>query len=235
MPALVFSDLYGNNGLAFLIGDPSSGSVADRKRAINDAYIDLASVAGFWRKRSTTITMTAETVAYNLPDDFDRIFRLSYRETGRYLYIKVVSDSLWLEESATNAASAGTPEYARITQTSNTQNQVELTPPPSSQFVSSFSPITLEYFIEIVRLVSDTDEPILPANLRHHIVPVAGYKYALAQGDHNLANQLKADALFAKAAVLKHDLTRTGRPRQLRPVPGYWPQASRVQRDYGMS
>ena len=228
------SDL--RTGVGFLVGDTTSTSQTDRDRVINEAYIELANRRAYWRQRSTTLTLTAGTVAYDLPSGFDSIFRLYYRQSGRYHDVEIVSDSQWLEVSATRLADAGYPEYGRVTQTSATLNQVELTPPPSSGFISNVSStLTLEYFIEIIRLSSATDEPILPANLRHHIIPLAAYKYALAQEAFPLANQLKADSVLAKADILKHDLTRTGRPRQLRPRGTYWPAGNGDDLDYGES
>ena len=221
-------------GTGVLVGDTSSTAQTDIDRVVNESYIELANRRAYWRMRSTTITLTSGTLAYDLPSSFDSIFRLYYRQSGQYKDVEVVSDSQWLDVSATRAADAGYPKYARITQTSATLNRVELTPPPSSGFISNVSStLTLEYFIEITRLSSATDEPILPANLRHHIIYLAGYKYSLFQGDNNLADRLKPDAIFAKAEILKNDLTRTGRPRQLRPRGRYWPQQVGVTLDYG--
>lgn len=228
-----FSDV--RTMVQFLTQDTRTDSTTqtDRDNCINNAYITLAGIRGFWRKRSTTITLTAGTVAYNAPDGFSDIYRLYYRQSGLYYEVEVVNDARWLEVSATDTADAGTPRYARVTQTSATQNQIELTPPPSSSFISSNSTLTLEYFIEITRLTAATDELILPANLRHAVAYVAAYEYALGQGDFNLADRLKILAEEWKARVLKHDLTRTGKGRHLYPARGYWPDDARINYDYG--
>lgn len=236
---LQFSDLYGVNGLAFLVSDAATSSDNDRKRAINDAYIELASIKGYWRLRTTTYTsssspaLTSGTYQYNLPSDFDDMFRVYFREAGRYVDIDVVSDSHWLELSAVRSTDAGDPRVARITQTSSTQNRIEFAPPVSQGFIDRIGTITLEYFIEITRLVGDTDEPILPANLRHHIVTLAGLKYATAQGDPVLIQALRPEAERTRLSVLKKDLTRTGRPRQLRPRTSYYPVGEGGTVDYG--
>ena len=93
--------------------------------------------------------------------------------------------------------------------------------------------MTLEYWISITRLAAAGDESILPDSLRHHIVPLAGVFYARAQGDASLATQLLADAERAKEAVLKFDILRLSRPRQIRPQAAYAPSdASDLSTDY---
>ena len=226
--------MYDAQGLGFLVGETDAASATDRKRITNDAYVELAGIRGYWRKRSTTISLTAGTSAYNAPSDFADIYRLYYRRNGLYYEVEVLGDKDWLEVSAISSTDLGDPEYARITQTSAAQNQIEISPSPSSNFISAVTAsLTLEYFIEITRLVSDSDQPILPANLRHLIVPLAGYFYAVAQGDKLLADSLRIRAIEAKQMVLKHDLTRTGKARRLRPPAGYYPgQTGRVGYDY---
>lgn len=230
---LQLSDL--RSAVGFLTQDTATDSVtiANIDRSINNAYIWLAGIRGYWRKRSTTITLTSGTVAYDAPSDFSDIYRLYYRRNGLFYEVEVFGDAAWLEVSATASSDAGDPRYARLTQTTTTLNRIELSPPPSSSFITNVgSTLTLEYFIEITRLSVASDEPILPANLRHQIVYPAAYEYALAQGDSNLALQLKVKSEEARSIVLRHDLTRTGKARQLRPVAGYYPDAQRVGYDY---
>src|SRR3990167_11140837 len=108
---LDFAALYSTNGLGFYVGDTASASATDRKRAVNDAYIELAQIKGPWRLRvdTSTLAMVASTYQYNLPADFDGVFRVYYREAGKVVDIEVVPDSLWLIKSATRSADAGTP------------------------------------------------------------------------------------------------------------------------------
>lgn len=212
-----------------------STTVSDRDNCINNAYLTLAGIKGFWRKRSTTIALTAGTVAYNLSSDFSDAYRIYYRRNGMVYEVEIVDDSTWLEVSRTASADSGDPRWARITQTSTTQNQVELSPPPNANFISAVSStLTLEYFIELTRLTSGTDELILPANLRHGVAYTAAWEYCLGQGDLNTADRLKPEAEAWKAKIMKHDLTRTGKARQLRPVAGYYPAGGGVSYDYGM-
>lgn len=218
----------------YLTNDTNTDSTTqtNRDNCINNAYLDLAGIRGFWRKRSTTISLTAGTVAYNLSSDFSDVYRLYYRRNGRYYEVEVIGDNQWLEVSATDSTDAGDPRYARVTQTSSTQNQIELTPPPSSSFVAQNSTLTIEYFIEITRLSSATDELLLPANLRHAVAYAASREYALGQNDFNLADRLERDTEYWRAKVLKNDLTRTGKGRRLYPARGYWPDDSRASYDY---
>lgn len=220
----------------FLTGDTRTDSTTqtNRDNCINNSYIDLAGICGYWRQRSTTITLTAGTVAYNAPSDFDKIQRLYYRYNGQARDIPLLSDSEWLERSATRSTDAGNPSIARLTQTSATQTQFEISPPPSSTFVNNVSStLTCEYFIEIVRLTGATDELILPANLRHAVAYAAAHEYALGQSDFSLADRLERKMNEWRTRVLKHDLTRTGRPRQLRPRGGYGVGAGSTWNDYG--
>lgn len=242
---LVFSDLYNDNGLGFLIGDTSSGSETDRKRAVNDAYIELAGIKGFWRKRSFNYTsssspaLAAGTQSYDTPTTtgavFDSPYRLYYREAGYYVDVPFVADSVWLELSATRSTDAQDPRRARLIQNSD-GTEIELSYPISSSFIDRIGTLTLEYWIRLVHLSADGDVPITPANLNHHIVKLAGYKFALGQSDFGLADRLKGDAELAKAQFFRHDLTRTGRPRQIRPSSAYAPRSESFSgsiRDYG--
>ena len=234
---LVFSDLYGANGLGFLVGDTQSASETDRKRIANDAYVELAGIKGWWRKRTGTYTsssspaLTAAINIYTVPSDFDSPYRLYYREAGGFIDVPFISDSEWLERSATRSTDSGDPAFARLVH-DGSNIRIELDKPVSQQFIDRIGTLTLEYWIRITRLSGDSDAPILPANLRHHIVPVAGLKYAKAQGDQVLIESLKEDALKAREAVMRHDLTRTGRARQIRPRGRYYPQSSSIGRDY---
>ena len=76
--------MYDAQGLGFLVGETDAASATDRKRITNDAYVELAGIRGYWRKRSTTISLTAGTSAYNAPSDFADIYRLYYRRNGLY-------------------------------------------------------------------------------------------------------------------------------------------------------
>lgn len=216
-----FVSIWGTDGIGLLVGirDNTTDS-AGRQNCANRAYLELAGLKGYWRKRVATLTLTAGTVAYNAPAGYDSPFRLYYRQTGRMRDVEFLSDALWLERSATRAADAGTPHWARTVQTAAATVQIEVTPPPSSSFITTTSStLTLEYFLTITLLSGNTDVPILPPNLRPHVIPLGAYYYALAQGDFELADRLFKEAELARAAVLKHDVTRTGRPRQLRPRP----------------
>lgn len=210
-------------------------------RAINNAYLWGAGLKAFWRKRpfdytsSSTPALTSGTRTYNVPSTsgavFDSPYRLYYRRSGRYVDVPFVGDDDWLEKSATASTDSGDPEYARLIQSSSSQ-QIELNRAISATFISQIATLTLEYFIQIVRLSAASDEPILPGNLRHHIAYPAAWEYVLGQGDMALADRLRPKAEESKNAILKHDLTRTGRPRQLRPTGGYEPASQRGNATY---
>ena len=220
-------------GVAFLAQDEltDATTLANKDRCINEEYIGLCGKSWF-RKRtfeytsSSTPALTDGTRAYNTPTTsgavFDAIYRLYYRRNGRYIDVPCLGDEEWLMRSATQSTDKGDPQYARLVQTSSSQ-QIELDRAISQTFINSIATLTLEHFIRVVKLSGATDEPILPGNLRHLIIPGAAYRYALAQKDFPLANALKAEAVEARRAVLKADLTRTGRPRRLRPEGGYEP------------
>jgi hypothetical protein len=240
-----FISLFGIDGLGWLVGiRDNTTDLNARKNAINRAYIELAGlIKGYWRRRSFDYTsssspaLTAGTRAYNVPTTagavFDTIGRLYYRQSGVPRDVKVLGDSEWIERSATRTADAGYPEYARIVQTSSA-TQLELNRAVNQQFIDSIGTLTMEYHIAVAPLVNDTDTTILPRNLVPQILPLAGWYFAVSQGDHQLANQLSKEADRARANVLRHDLTRTGRPRQLRPMYNYQGVGRRSGRyDYG--
>src|SRR3990167_9601222 len=235
---LDFVSLYGTDGLGWLVGiRDNTTDVNARKNAINWAYTDLAGIKGYWRRRSSAYTsasspaLTAGTAAYNCPSDYNDAYRLGYREAGRWVDVEIIGDAEWLEKSATRSTDAGDPRFARMIH-NGTSYRFELDKQISAAFMTRIGTLTLEYGIRVVQLSADTDKPVLPQNLAFHILPVAAYHYALTQGDMALADRLKPDAELAKAEVLRYDLTRTGRPRQLRPSTSYAP-ARAGARDYG--
>lgn len=234
-----FVSLYGIDGLGLLVGiRDSTTDAAGRKNAVNWSYVDLASIKGYWRSRSYDYTassspaLTDGTRAYNVPSDYDAPFRVYYRENGRVQDIEIVSDSRWLELSATRTADAGYPEHARMIH-NGTTFRIEFDKPISQAFITAIGTVTFEYFATITQLSSDTDTPVLPVNLRPLILPGATWYYATAQGDNTLADRMKPEMTLARARVLKYDLTRTGRPRQLRPTSAYESRGVTSANDYG--
>lgn len=237
---LQFSDIYGTNGVGFYVSDIGSGSATNRKRAVNDAYVDVA-IKAWWRKRSFDYTsasspaLTDGTRTYATPTTtgsvFDQPYRLGYRRSGAYIDVPILGDEEWLQRSLTASTDKGDPQYARLIRSSSTV-QIELNRPISQNFINQIATLTLEYWIQIVRMSDDTDEPIVPANLRHHLVILGAERYAIGQGDRQLLTFLREPrgsgkvSLVAQAyeSILKQDLTRTGRPRQLKPKLGYEPQ-----------
>ena len=241
-----FVSLFGANGLGFLVGDTASASETYRKNAVNLAYVELAGfIKGYWRRRSfdytssSTPALTSGTRAYNTPTTsgavFDSVGRLYYRSSGVVVDVPVLGDAEWLEKSATRSTDAGDPQFARLVQTSSAV-QIELNRPISQNFIDSISTLTLEYHIAVAHLSGDTDTTILPRNRVHLILPLAAWYYGMGQGDFALVDRFEKKAEWAKAEMLRHDLTRTGRPRQLRPTSSYTGARGRVvSRDYGMN
>ena len=233
-----FVSLYGTDGLGWMVGiRDNTTDVNARKNAINWAYLEVAGIKGYWRRRSSDYTsssspaLTAGTSAYNCPSDYNDAYRLGYREAGAWVDVKIVGDAEWLERSATRSTDAGDPRFARMIH-NGTSYRFELDKPISAAFLTRIGTLTLEYGIRLVPLSGDTDTTILPPNLVLHLLSLAGYRYALTQGDTALADRLKPDSVVAKSEVLRYDLTRTGRPRQLRPHSSYIPARAGMS-DYG--
>lgn len=235
-----FVSLYGLDGLGWLVGiRDNTTDVNGRKNAINWAHTDLAGIKAYWRRRigaytsSSSPALATGTSAYNLPSDYNDLYRIYYREAGKAVDVKPLGDAEWIERSATRSTDAGDPRFARVRH-NGSSFQIELDRPISAQFITRVGTLTTEYGITVTQMSADTDTPMLPPNLRLHILPVAAYRYALTQGDFALSDRLKPDAVLAKSEVLRYDLTRTGRPRQLRPSTSYAPARASVS-DYGGS
>src|SRR3990167_3496472 len=95
-----FVSLYGPDGLGWLVGiRDSTTDLPGRKNAINIAYVSLAGIKGYWRRRASAYTsssspaLTAGTAAYNVPSDYNDTYRLGYRESGRYVGVKIIGDA----------------------------------------------------------------------------------------------------------------------------------------------
>lgn len=251
---LTLDDLAGTNGLGFLIGDTTSTSQADRYRRLNDAYLTKGCGRYFWCKRSFDYTpastpalaTSGNRILYTPTasgSDFDRPYRLYYRQAGRPVDLELLEDDEWLQFSATRTADAGYPEFARLAQDS-TGIHLELNRPLSQGFIDSIATITLEYFIVPARMTASGNEPIVPDRLRPGLVTIAAYEYAMAQGDvalqasitRKLGQSLTTAYEEACAAFRRHDLTRTGRSRVLRPRDSYAPSSwsGGGSEDYGL-
>lgn len=222
-----------------IVGDATTTSETDRFQALADADVELSSIKGFWRVRghdytiSSSPAMAANSYQLTVPTSpaFESPYRLYYRESGVAKEVKVISRMEWLERS--NLSIADYPRFACIFQTASGK-RLDLDRLLSSAFVANIATLTLEYFIEITRLTTSAEESILPDSLRHHILPVAGVRYALGQGDLALADRLRPDAELAREAVLKFDIEHIGRPRQIRPLNSYGPQdGDEITSDYG--
>jgi len=205
---LEFSDLYGTTGgVGSIVGETSTASVARRKDATNDAYIELAAIKGYWRKRETTLTksttpaLTDGVRIYNLPSDFDEIYKAYYSQSGVPQPIIIIKDAEFLQRLRTGTTDKGYPSYARIVQSSLTQRRIEFQRAISQVFIDQIATITIEYFIQITRMVADTDAPMLPGNLRHHIKYLGANLYAIGQGDQVLINNTAVLAARARFGI----------------------------------
>ena len=227
--SLTLSDL--DTRLGVLVGDTSSGAQTNRRRAIADADVDLSAIRGYWRVRlhdytsSSSPAMTANSNQLSVPTSpaFEAPYRLFYRDNGLVHDVRVISYTEWLTRSDTSRADA--PTWATVVQTASAL-RLDLDVQLSSTFVTQIGTLTLAYLAEITRMSSGSDTSVLPDSLRQHILPVAGYQYALSQGDLALARELKSDAELAREAVLRWDLDHLNRPRQLRPATSYAPADS---------
>ena len=120
-------------GVGFLVQDTRTDAttLADIDRAINNSYIWGAGLKASWRKRSfdytstSTPALTSGTRTYNVPSTtgavFDSPYRLYYRRSGRYVDVPFIADDDWLEKSATASADVGDPQFARLIQSSTSQ------------------------------------------------------------------------------------------------------------------
>src|SRR3990167_595527 len=135
-----FISLFGVDGLGWLVGiRDSTTDVNGRKNAVNWAYIELAGIKGYWRRRASNYTSSSSpalasgTSAYNVPSDYNDAYRLYYRQAGRASDVKLIGDSEWIERSATRSTDASDPRYARMTH-NGTSYRFELDRPVSQAF-----------------------------------------------------------------------------------------------------
>lgn len=244
-----FISLFGQDGMGRIVGIRNDTTdLAGRQNAINEAYSELAGlIKGYWRRRSfdytstSTPALTDGTRAYNVPTTsgavFDSPARLYFRRSGVAVDVPFLGDAEWLERSATRSTDTGDPQYARTVRTA-TAYQIELNRPISQNFIDNIATLTLEYHIAVAPLSANTDTTILPRDLALQLIPYGAWIYATSQSDWPLVDRLEKRAREARAFFLKHDLTRTGRPRQLRPTYSYTGVGTHRSRlgatDYGM-
>ena len=196
---------------------------ADTKanRAINDALRLIASLRN-WEilKKESTVTPIASIQAYAIitgTTDFDHIISCWYWSNGQRIPIEVVDDERWNEE--VDEDTDGFPAICRVTKVDGTL-KLQLSPRPSSSFVSQYSTIHFDYIKKPTELSGDSDIPNIPdTSQQMAIVYLAVADLLAKQGDLNgmAVWELKATRLLNQAH--KIDDKKEGRsPRMGKPM-----------------
>lgn len=196
---------------------------ADTKvnRAINDA-LRLISTLRNWEalKRESTITLTASTLTFPIlsgTSDFNHIISCWYVSNGQRIPIDIVDDERWNEE--VDEDTDGTPEICRVTRNNGTLN-LQLSPRPSSDFISLYTNVKFDYVKKVTELSADADIPNIPDTPQQMAIVYLAVADLLAkQGDLKGMSvyELKANRLLSKAHV--QDDKKEGRsPRLGKPM-----------------
>lgn len=217
---LAFSDIYSR------IQDYANlnnvvGASTKAKKAANDALRLIASLRN-WEilKRESTITPIASTQSYAIltgTADFDHIISCWYLSNGQRIPIEVVDDERWNEVVV--EVTDGHPNFCRATKADGTL-KLQLSPRPSSSFVSQYSTIRFDYVKKPTELSADADIPNIPdTSQQMAIVYLAVADLLAKQGDLNgmAVWELKATRLLNQAH--KIDDKKEGRfPRLGKPM-----------------
>lgn len=156
-----------------------------------------------WTKKTGTISMTAGTNSYSLPNDWvkTRVLSIDGYDTMQELSLKEIRDKVTTEQ--------GAPTYFCV------ENElIYVRPTPNSSYT-----VNHDYLQEEPILVNGTDVPLMPEQWRYAIVEYAAYLAHMRQGDFAAADRAMARHQKWYEAMADHRRRTTG-GRRIRVRPG---------------
>lgn len=237
MAGKIFSDCY--NEVARYTGDTTSAHVTYVKKHVNDALREICSIMNFsWLKRTTSITLTASTQAYTISNfasdwDEDTPTDIWYRDAANQRRIlDVYDDEEWHDEEDTDE---GDIHGYNISSKESGVWKVYFVYVPTSAFVSSYSPLTFDYFKYPDEMSTDADIPELPTSMHQGLVYWACKLVSAEMGDDEGVIRWGSLANDSIGLLKKRQVHRLGRPKRVYPREGVLTRGiGRKRRDYNL-
>lgn len=234
MAGKIFSDIYTES--ARDTGDQTASHITYVKKKTNDALREVCSEMKYsWLQRSADLTLTASLQYYLMTTfaplwDEDTPISLYYRAaSGKRIYLENYDDSEWEGQESSRE---GTPYGFNVNKKSGAYNAY-LTFIPDSGFVSSFSPMKMDYQKYPTELSAPSDVPEIPTSHHQALVWWTNALICLEMGDQSGAADWMKMAQGSIGLLKKKQVHRTGKPKRVYPAAHLTGRSTGFRGDYG--
>lgn len=230
----VFSDVYTES--ARDTGDQTTSHITYVKKKVNDALRSICQLMKFsWMQRTGSITLVGSTQSYLMSTpaatwDEDTPVSIWYRDSANErTTLDCFDEEEWKTEEDLDE---GNVCGFTLSKKSGVW-RVYFTLVPDSAFVSSYSPLTIDFQKLPTELSADADVPELPTSFHQGLVYFTNKLICAEMGDDEGFLKWKDLADDVLGLLKKRQVNRIGRPKRVYPrscvtIGG----GSRVARDY---
>ena len=219
-----FSAIY--NETARKVGDTTAGFItSDVIPTINDVGRNIYQSMNYkFKERTADITLVGSTQSYLMSTiastwDEDTPVNIFYRDSANKRQpLECYDDKEWDLEEDTDEGDVYGFHISKI----SAVWRVYFTLVPNSAFVSSYSPLKMEYFTKWTSLVETTDdavEPDIPDGNRQLLIYRSCEILCGQMGDTESAIFWKSKGDKEEGLLKKKQVHRVGRPKKVRPIP----------------
>lgn len=213
-----FSDIY--NESARDTGDTTTGHITYVKKKVNDALREICNTMKYsWMQREADVTLTASQQYVNMSDvasdwDEDQPVEIFYRNAANKRQpLDQYDDNEWKDEEDLDE---GNVYGCHITKKSGVW-RVLFVLVPNDSFVSSYSPLKMEYQKKPTELSADTDIPEIPTSHHQGLIYFTNKLICAEMGDSESALVWDRLASSSLGLLKKKQVHRLGRPKRVYP------------------
>lgn len=236
MAGKVFSDVY--NESARDTGDTTSSHVTYVKKKVNDALREIcAEMLYAFMKRTSSLTLVASTQAYTITTfatDFDPETPADvwYRGAGKErIVLDPFDDTEWNAEEDLDEGDC----YGYNISKKSGSWKIYMVYVPNSAFVTSYSPLTFDYFKQVAELSGASDVPEIPTAHHQGLVYWTNKLICAEMGDTEGFATWERLAERAIGLMKKRQVQRLGRQKRVNPRSCLTvKERSRQRRDYNL-
>ncbi len=236
MAGKIFSDIY--NESARDTGDTTTSHITYVKKKVNDALRTICQLMKFsWLQKEADVTLTASQQYVNMSTvasdwDEDTPVFMYYRDSANKRQpLDCYDENEWMEEEDTDE---GEVYGFHITKKSGVWRALFVMVPDGS-FVSSYSPLKMNYQKYPTELSADASVPEIPISFHQGLVYFTNKLICAEMGDDEGFLKWGALADDVLGLLKKRQVNRLGRPKRVYPRPCITVRGiPYIQRDYNL-
>jgi len=220
MAGKIFSDIY--NEAARQTGDTTTTHITYVKKCVNDALRSICQLMQFsWLQKEADVTLTASQQYVNMSTvasdwDEDTPVKISYMNSANQRQpLDCYDENEWMEEEDTDE---GDVYGFHITKKSGVWRCLFVSVPDAS-FVSSYSPLKMNYQKYPTELSADDSVPEIPTSFHQGLVYFTNKLICSEMGDDEGVIRWAALADDVLGLLKKRQVHRLGRPKKVYPNP----------------